>query len=456
VSPEAERKLAAILSADVVGYSRLMAEDEAGTIRTVTAYREQIATLVREHRGRVVDSPRDNLLAEFPTALDAVQAAVEIQRVIGARNADLPAERRMEFRIGVHLGDVAIEGGRIYGDGVNIAARLEGIAEAGGICTSATVYEQVERKLDLGFEDLGKKEVKNIAKPVRVYRVALQSPAAERETPSRRRPAVAGLVALVLVGLGSFALWRACGEGNLFDGRPMIAVLRFCSLSGEAEQYLADGMAEDLITRLSNWGRYPVIARNSSFTFDGCAADMRHISEELGARYVVEGSLRKAGDQIRVTAQLIDAATGAHVWAETYDREYQDIFAIQDEVTEKIASSIVPGLRQSEIERAAHGGITTSTPRRTTRRQDGSSSRQSRRIHPSLTPSSASRGRTSIASYTGGRTTPSDRSVRGNELLRHALPWTHGIQNAIEFWAGPTATRDAGTRCWLLSSWRSS
>jgi adenylate cyclase len=335
VAPEGvERKLAAILSADVVGYSRLMAEDEAATIRTLTDYREVISTLIRQHRGRVVDSPGDNLLAEFPTALDAVQSAVEIQRVIGARNADLPAERRMEFRIGVHLGDISVEGERVYGDGVNVAARLEGLAQPGGVCISGTVYEQVERKLTVDLEDLGEQTLKNIPRPVHVYGVKLLLPEAQREASEQALP---GMDELTVPGFG---------------GRPAIAVLPFENLSGDPEQeYFADGIAEDLITRLSSFPWNPVIARNSSFVYKGKAVDVKQVSRELGVRYVVEGSVRKAGDRVRISAQLIDATTGAHVWAETFDRQLADIFALQDEITERLAGSMGAEVGRSEMAR---------------------------------------------------------------------------------------------------------
>jgi adenylate cyclase len=353
-----ERKLAAILSADVVGYSRLMAEDEAATIRTLTEYREQVAMLVRQHRGRVVDSPGDNVLAEFPTALDAVQAVVEIQRVIQARNADLPTARRMEFRIGVHLGDVSAEGERLYGDGVNIASRLEGLSEAGGICISGTVHEQVRHKLNLTYEDLGEQTVKNIPDPIRVYRVRSVPEAAPTV---ERRFGASVLVAvgvLVVIGIAGWLLWRQVPDGLLakddFFSRPAIAVLPFDNLSGDPEQeYFADGIAEDLITRLSTWGGFPVIARNSSFVYKGEAVDIKQVSGELGARYVVEGSVRRAGDHVRISAQLIDATTGHHIWAKQYDRELQDIFVVQDEITEAVVASMYPTLQQFDWERAA-------------------------------------------------------------------------------------------------------
>jgi adenylate cyclase len=361
-----ERKLAAILSADVVGYSRLMAEDEQGTIRTLTDYREQVAVLVRQHRGRVVDSPGDNLLAEFPTALDAVQAAVEIQRVIGARNADLPAERRMEFRIGVHLGDISVEGERVYGEGVNIAARLEGLAEAGGVCISGEVHGQVRNRLQLAYEDLGEQSVKNIPQPIRAYQLRNEASAPAPTVEPKARPrtfAVAGaVVLLVVVGL---LVWRlptttssiAPSDEQFtvpgFGDRPAIAVLPFDNLSGDPEQeYFADGIAEDLITRLSSSRFFPVIARNSSFTYKGQAVDVQQVGRDLGARYVVEGSVRKSGDRVRISAQLIDAATGAHLWAETYDRQLRDIFAVQDEITQAIVGSLGPAVFHAERARA--------------------------------------------------------------------------------------------------------
>jgi adenylate cyclase len=363
VAPEAQRKLAAILSADVVGYSRLMAEDESATIRTLTDYREAISMLVRQHRGRVVDSPGDNLLAEFPTALDAVQAAVEIQRVIGARNADLPGERRMNFRIGVHLGDISLEGERLYGEGVNIAARLEGLAESGGVCISGTVQEQVRHKLEVGYEDLGEQSVKNIPEPIRAYQVReprVGPPPVEH--PARGRPVLLVGI-LVLGGLVGVLLWRLSTPSVTptdeqltvpgFGGAPAIAVLPFDNLSGDPEQeYFADGIVEDLITRMSAVRDFPVISRNSSFIYKGRSVDVKQVSRELGVRYVIEGSVRKAGDRVRINAQLIDATTGAHIWAKTYDRELKDLFAVQDEIVEAIFSSAGLEWIAAERERA--------------------------------------------------------------------------------------------------------
>jgi adenylate cyclase len=325
MEPESiQRKLTAILSADVKGYSRLMGEDEVATVRTITAYREVMATLIHKHRGRVVDSPGDNLLAEFASVVDGVRCAVEVQEELRSRNAELPENRRMEFRIGVNLGDVIVEGERIYGDGVNIAARVEGLAEGGGISISGTVYDQIESKLALGYEFLGEHTVKNIKKPVRVYRVRM-----EPET----------------------AVPKMSGEPELPD-KPSIAVLPFVNMSGDPEQeYFSDGITEDLITDLSKVSGVFVIARNSVFTYKGKPVKVQQVSEELGVRYVLEGSVRKAGARVRITAQLVDGKTGGHFWAERYDRDLEDIFALQDEVTQKIVSALAVKLTEDEKER---------------------------------------------------------------------------------------------------------
>jgi len=373
VPESVERKLAAILSADVVGYSRLMAEDEAGTIRTLTDYREEVAMRVRQHRGRVVDTAGDSLLAEFPTATDAVSCAVEIQGVLKVRNAAVLQDRKMEFRVGVHLDEVRVEGDRIYGDGVNIAARLEALAEPGGICISGTVHDQVERKLELRCKDLGEQSLKNIPKPVRVFRVWIEAEAAAAKAePRLRSRAVVAAGALFVLAVGGGSLWNLAGDPSTspeaaiseerltdeglsvsgFSGAPAIAVLAFDNLSGDPDQeYFADGVAEDLITQLSSWRSFPVIARNSSFVYKGKAVDVQQVSRDLGVRYVVEGSVRRAGERVRISAQLIDATTGHHVWAENYDRELRDIFALQDEISEAIASSVQPEIRRAEVKR---------------------------------------------------------------------------------------------------------
>lgn len=323
-----ERKLAAIFSADVKSYSRLMGDNEEATIRTLKTYREVITTLIQQHRGRVVDAPGDNLLAEFASAVDAVKAAVAIQHELRARNAELEAHRKMEFRIGLNVGDVIIDEGRLYGDGVNIAARVEGLADPGGICLSGTVHEYVESKLDLSFSYQGEQTVKNIAKPVRVYKVELD---AEMPTPRA---------------------FKAPSTALRLPAKPSIAVLPFTNISNDPEQeYFSDGMTEDIITDLAKLSGLFVIARNSSFTYKGQAVKVEQVGQELGVRYVVEGSIRKAGSRVRISAQLIDATTGGHVWAERYDQELQDIFAVQDEVTQKIVRALEVQLTKGEHER---------------------------------------------------------------------------------------------------------
>ncbi len=320
-----KRKLTTIFSADVVGYSRLMGEDEAQTVKTLTAYREIMTELIKQHWGRVIDSPGDNLLAEFTSVVDAVQCSVAVQRELQTRNAELPQNRRMEFRIGVNLGDVIVEGERIYGDGVNIAARIEGLAEGGGICISGTAYDHVENKLGLEYEYLGEQAVKNIKKPVRVYRVGMEP-----------IPTQAGFV-----------------KHLELPDKPSIAVLPFANMSGDPEQeYFADGISEDIITALSKFRWFFVIARNSTFTYKGKTVDTKQVAQDLGVRYVLEGSVRKAGNRVRITAQLIDAPNDHHVWAERYDRDLEDIFAVQDEITQSIVTSVGPEFLSAEMQRA--------------------------------------------------------------------------------------------------------
>jgi len=368
-----KRKLTAILSADVKGYSRLMGEDDEATVRTITTYREVITEVVQKHRGRVVDSPGDNILAEFASVMDAVRSAVEIQQELKTKNAELPDERKMEFRIGVNLGDVIHEEERIYGDGVNVAARVESLAEAGGICVSGTVFDQIESKLPLGYEFLGEQSVKNISKPVRIYK-ALMDPEAvgkvigeQRAEPRRgQRVALVVVTALLLI-VGGLLIWRtafppvqvASVEKMAFPlpDRPSIAVLPFDNLSEDPEQgYFSDGLTEEIIAALSSVPKLFVIARNSTFTYKGKPVKVQQVSEELGVRYVLEGSVRKGGDKIRITAQLIDAITGNHLWAERYDRNIDDIFAVQDEITKKIITAMQVKLTKGEEVKAASKG----------------------------------------------------------------------------------------------------
>jgi len=355
-----KRKLTAILSADVKGYSRMMRDDEDSTIRMLTNYRSAMSNLIQKFRGHLVDATGDNLLAEFVSVVDAVNCAVEIQRELAERNAELAEEQKMEFRIGVNLGDVVEEEDRIYGDGVNIAARMEGLAEAGGICISGTVYDSVENKLGLEYESLGEQEVKNIDKPVRVYRVlSIPGAAAHRVVQATealrqkwRRIALSIAVAVVVAALGlgvwQFYLLRPSVEPASVEkmafplpDKPSIAVLPFVNMSDDQNQeYFSDGLTEEIITALSKFPEVFVIASNSVFTYKGKPVKVQQVSEELGVRYVLEGSVRKASDRVRITAQLIDATTGHHVWSERYDRDLEDIFAIQDNITLEIMNAM--------------------------------------------------------------------------------------------------------------------
>jgi adenylate cyclase len=325
---EVKRKLAAILSADVKGYSRLMGEDEEWTVRTLSAYREIMRSLIQQYRGRIVDAPGDNVLAEFVSVVDAVQCAVEVQQVLRAKNAVLPENRRMEFRIGINLGDVIEEGEQIYGDGVNIAARLEGLAEAGGICISGSAYEQIENKLPLRYDYLGEHEVKNIIKPVRVYRAQIESEAVARKP-----------------------LEVASKEKMAFPlpDKPSLAVLPFVNMSGSPEQeYFCDGITDQIITSLSMIPRLFVIARNSTFVYKGKAVKVQKVAEEMGVRYVLEGSVQRSEGRVRILAQLIDAIKGVHLWSERYDRDLKDLFVLQDEIARQIMTALQVKLTEGE------------------------------------------------------------------------------------------------------------
>jgi adenylate cyclase len=361
----AKRKLSAILSADVKGYSRLMGEDEVGTVRTLKEYRELMSKLIKEYRGRVVDSPGDNMLAEFASVVDALECSIEIQKALKTKNAALPDNRKMQFRIGVNLGDVIEDEERVYGDGVNIAARIEALADPGGICISGSGFEQVRNKMPLGYQYLGEHTVKNIVQPVKVYRVLMEPESAgkvigERGQKGRRwRWAAAGAVILVVA---ASALWNfyfrppaiepASRDKMAFPlpDKPSIAVLPFVNMSEDkSQEYFSDGMTEEIITALSKSPQLFVIARNSSFVYKGNPVNVQQVSRELGVKYVLEGSVRRNGDQLRITAQLIDGTTGNHLWAERYDRELKDIFAIQDEVTLKVLTAIRVKLKEGEL-----------------------------------------------------------------------------------------------------------
>jgi len=366
-----KRKLTAILSADVVGYSRLMDDNEEATVRTLNAYRDSMRGLIQQHRGRVVDTTGDNLLAEFTSVVDAVICSAKIQHELAERNAELSSERRMEFRIGVNVGDVIEEEDRIYGDSVNIAARVEALAEAGGICITGRAYDQVKNKLEFGYQHLGEHSVKNIPEPVRVYKVLMEPEAAGKVLGEKRKTRrwIAFVTSIVLLmGVGGLAGWylyfkqsKRIDPASLdrmafsLPDKPSIAVLPFDNLSDEpGQEYFSDGITDDLITDLSKISGLFVIARNTAFTYKGKPVKIQQVSEELGVRYVLEGSVRKAENRVRINAQLIDATTGGHLWAERYDRHYTDIFELQDEVIGKIVSALavkLTGAEQAQLAR---------------------------------------------------------------------------------------------------------
>ena len=361
----AKRKLSAVLSADVKGYSRLMGRDEAGTVDRLKEYRTLMTDVIQQYRGRVVDSPGDNILAEFASVVDATESAVKIQQELKNRNAELPIDSRMEFRIGINLGDVIEDGDRIYGDGVNIAARMESLAEAGAICISGTSYDQIKNKLNLGYKNLGENRVKNIAEPVRVYRVLMDPGFAGTVIDARRKHKkwMALAVVILIIAIGGLLNWYFFLHKSTqrqpaslekmalpLSDKPSIAVLPFDNLSGNPEQeYFSDGLTEEIITALSKTPEVFVIARHSAFIYKGKSVKVQKVGRELGVRYVLEGSVRKAGDKVRITAQLIDATTGKHLWAERYDRNLRDIFAIQDEITLAIIKAMQVELTKGEM-----------------------------------------------------------------------------------------------------------
>ncbi len=360
------RRLAAVLAADVVGYSRLMGMDESGTLERLKAHRKEFfEPKIAEHGGRMIKLMGDGALVEFSSVVDALACAVDIQRGMQERNRDQPSGQRIEFRIGINLGDVLVEDDDIYGDGVNVAARLEGLAEPGGICVSEAVHTAAGNKLPFAYEDIGNQRVKNIANPVRVYRVLLSGEQADRVTriSSRRRFWQAGgyAVVLILVAVTGWQLLTPTPQTEVLGGpglathRPSIAVLPFQNISGSPDQdYFADGMTDDLITDLSKVSGLFVVARHSSFAYKGQSADVRQVAEDLGVKYVLEGSVRRAGDKIRINAQLVDASTGGHVWAERYDRQMTAIFDLQDEVIEHIVSALAITLTPQETESLTH------------------------------------------------------------------------------------------------------
>ncbi len=374
-----ERRLTAILAVDVVGYSRLMGRDEAGTLRRLQEHRRlRFDPAVKRHGGRLVKLTGDGALAEFPSVTEAVAAAVDVQCDMAEANRALPADERLIFRMGIHVGDIIIDGADIYGDGVNLAARLEGIAPAGGIAVSRSVRDAVRQRLPVTFEDRGEQALKNITKPVRVFdvvwddglwRAAAGTGARATSKPRRRAVHIAAACICVLLGAGAWFAGRQWAEPASMPApalakqqKPSIAVLAFTNLSGDPGQdYFSDGVSEEILTALAKSPYLTVVARNSSFAFKGKALDVTEISRVLGVRYVLEGSLQRADDRVRITAQLIDARTGAHLWAEKYDRPLQDIFALQDEISSTIAARLGSRIQRAETDSARRKAATDLT-----------------------------------------------------------------------------------------------
>jgi adenylate cyclase len=368
-TPEVKRKLATILSGDVKGYSRLLTKDEAGTVRTLNAHKEVMANLVQQCQGKVIDAPGDNILAEFPNVVDAVQCAVEIQKELKNRNDELPEHRRMEFRIGINLGEVSEKEEKIFGDGLNVAARIHILADAGGICLSGIVYEQIKDKLEFRYEYIGKQTVKNIAETVRVYRVLPVGETASLVSSWKRiglnywnriNPAIKIIIVLIALANGVWQLYPHFINPSMevaskkkmafpLPDDPSIAVLPFVNMSEDPKQeFLSDGITEGIITAMSKVRHLFVISRQSTFSYKGKPVKVKQVSEELGVQYVLEGSVQRSADRIRINAQLIDALTGRHIWGERYDRDLKDIFAMQDEITIKILTAIRVKLTEGE------------------------------------------------------------------------------------------------------------
>ena len=371
---KAKRKLTAILSADVKGYSLLMSDDEAYTVETLKSYRALMSEQIEKHTGRVVDDPGDNVLVEFASVVDAVQCAVEIQKILKKKNEDLPEDKRLEFRIGVNIGDVIQDGDRIYGNGVNVAARIEGLADAGGVCISRNAYDHISDKLNFGYEYLGEHSVKNIKKPVRVYKLLMADEDAGKLIEERTKPLaknwVWATIVLVAVVIGVFVtlVYHKMNEPDFepakvenmaypLPDKPSIAILPFDNMSKDPKhEYICDGLTEEIIAALSKIPKLFVIARNSTFTYKGKPVKVQQVAEELGVHYVLEGSIRIMGNKIRVTAQLIDAIKGTHLWAERYNRELKDIFDIQDEITKSIITEVQVQLTAGEQARLRAAG----------------------------------------------------------------------------------------------------
>jgi adenylate cyclase len=321
-----ERKLTAIFAADVAGYSRLIGQDEGGTLRTLAACREIMDRLIAGHRGRIANTAGDSVLAEFPSVVDAVQCAVEVQQALAEANEGVPEDRRMSFRIGIHVGDVVVRGSDLLGDGVNVAARLQTLAEPGGVCLSGEAHQYARKVLPMACKDLGHQSVKNIEEPIRVYSVA---------------------------SLGEISQAEPIERKLTLPDKPSIAVLPFVNMSSDPEQqYFADGIVEDIITALSRFKSLFVVARNSSFTYRGKAVDIKQVGRELGVRYVLEGSVRKSDDKVRINGQLIDSTTGAHLWADRFDGKLNDVFELQDQITTNVVGELITNVEVAEIERA--------------------------------------------------------------------------------------------------------